>query len=247
LIPKCDFCILVSQKIPQNVRNLKKLVIAIDGPAASGKSTTSKLTAKRLGYLHVDTGAMYRAMTLKIIESGIDVSDTIRIAEVAQKTAIRLEDFDDELKIFLDGRDVTKSIRSQAVTKNVSAVSALKDVREVMVREQRQMGKNGGIVLEGRDIGTVVFPDADVKIFMVAHVEERARRRAKELEKQGIHIPLEQLVNEIIERDQKDSQRDISPLRKADDAHVLDTSNLTIEEQVDFIVTIAKELIHQEQ
>jgi cytidylate kinase len=226
---------------------LKKLVIAIDGPAASGKSTTSKLTAKRLGYLHVDTGAMYRAMTLKIIQSGIDVSDTIRISKIARKTAIRLEDFDDELRIFLDDRDVTKNIRSQAVTKNVSAVSALKDVREVMVREQRQMGKNGGIVLEGRDIGTVVFPDADVKIFMVAHVEERARRRAKELEKQGIKVPIEQLVNEIIERDQKDSQRDISPLRKADDAHVLDTSDLTIEEQVDFIVAIAKELIHQEQ
>ncbi len=226
---------------------MKKLVIAIDGPAASGKSTTSKLTAKRLGYLHVDTGAMYRAMTLKIIESGVDVSDTVRITEIARKTAIRLEDYDDELKIFLDGRDVTKNIRSQAVTKNVSAVSALKDVREVMVREQRQMGKNGGIVLEGRDIGTVVFPDADVKIFMVADVEERARRRAKELEKQGTQIPFEQLVNEIIERDQKDSQRDISPLRKADDAHILDTSNLTIEEQVDFIVTIAKELIHQEQ
>ena len=209
LIPRGVFCILNSPKIGKNVKNLKKLVIAIDGPAASGKSTTSKLTAKRLGYLHVDTGAMYRAMTLKILEKGIDIFDEKQIAELANETAIRLEDHTEGMRVYLDGVDVTEKIRSQIVTKSVSAVSSLKDVRDVMVREQREMCKYGGIVLEGRDIGTVVFPDADVKIFMVAHVEERARRRQKELLKQNIEVPLDQLIEEIIERDQKDSERHI--------------------------------------
>jgi cytidylate kinase len=224
---------------------LKKLVIAIDGPAASGKSTTSKLTAQRLGYLHIDTGAMYRAMTWKILRQEIDTADSEAISRIAKKTAIRLELHDGEQRVFLDGEDVTTKLRSQAVTKNVSAVSMLKEVRDVMVREQRRMGKDGGIVLEGRDIGTVVFPNADLKIFMVAKVEERARRRQKELQHQGQAVELEQLVTDIIERDQKDSQRDISPLCKAEDAIVIDTSNLTIAEQVDSIVEKAEELLRQ--
>ena len=222
---------------------MKKLVIAIDGPAASGKSTTSKLTAERLGYLHVDTGAMYRAMTLKVLEQNIDVDDIERINQLAEETEIRLQQEQGELKVFLDRHDVSRAIRSQRVTKAVSAVSSIKKVRELMVREQQRMGKQGGVVLEGRDIGTVVFPKADLKIYMVADVEERARRRKKELQKQDVDVPLEQLVNEIVERDQQDSKRNISPLRKADDAIILDTSNLTIDEQVDFIVQKAKELI----
>lgn len=222
---------------------MKKLVIAIDGPAASGKSTTSKLTAERLGYLHVDTGAMYRAMTLKVLEQHIDVNDEAKIGQLAEQTEIRLEQVKGTLKVLLDNRDVSDAIRSQKVTKAVSAVSSFKVVREVMVREQRRMGEHGGIVLEGRDIGTVVFPDADLKIFMIAQVEERARRRQIELQKQQVDIPLQQLVDEIIERDGKDSKRDISPLRKADDAIVLDTSNLSIEQQVEFIVNQAKKII----
>jgi CMP/dCMP kinase len=222
---------------------LEKLVIAIDGPAASGKSTTSKLTAERLGYLHVDTGAMYRAMTLKVLEQKIDLNDNERIGKVAEKTQILLRQEKGELKVFLDKRDVTKAIRSQDVTKAVSAVSSIQKVRELMVREQRRMGEEGGIVLEGRDIGTVVFPDADLKIFMVANVEERARRRQKELYSQRVDVPLEDLANEILERDQKDSRREISPLRKADDAIVLDTSNLTMIEQVKFIVKKAEEIL----
>lgn len=224
---------------------MKKLVIAIDGPAASGKTTTSKLTAERLGYLHIDTGAMYRAMTLKILQEGMDVSDEEAIRRVAKSTQIRLERRGGESRVFLDGADVTAKIRSQAVTRNVSAVSMLKEVRDVMVREQRRMGADGGIVLEGRDIGTVVFPGADLKIFMVAQVEERARRRQMELQREGQTVGLEDLVREIGERDRKDSQRDISPLCKAVDALVLDTSEMTIPEQVEFIVERAEELIRQ--
>ncbi len=230
-------------KILLKSQNLKKLVIAVDGPAASGKSTTSKLVAKDLGYLYVDTGAMYRAMTLKVLQHKINLEVEERISRLAEKTNIRLEQHDDQLKVFLDRKDVTHAIRSQAVTNAVSAVSAIKKVREVMVREQRRMGANGGIVLDGRDIGTVVFPNADLKIFMIANVKERASRRQKDLIKEGVDVSLEELVDEINERDRKDSRRNISPLRKADDAIILDTTNLVIAEQVKFIVNKANEII----
>lgn len=222
---------------------MKKLVIAVDGPAASGKSTTSKLVAKDLGYLYVDTGAMYRAMTLKVLQHEINLEAEERISRLAEKTNIRLEQHDDQLKVFLDSKEVTRAIRSRAVTNAVSAVSAIKKVREVMVREQRRIGVNGGIVLDGRDIGTVVFPNADMKIFMMANVNERASRRQKDLIKEGIDVSLEELVEEINERDRKDSKRNISPLRKADDAIILDTTNLTIAKQVKFIVNKANEII----
>ncbi len=224
-------------------QNLKNLVIAIDGPAASGKSTTSKLVAKDLGLLYVDTGAMYRAMTLKVLQSKIYIESEEEISYLAQNTNIRLEQNEDQVKVFLDNKDVSKAIRSQAVTKAVSAVSSIKKVREVMVREQRRMGERGGIVLDGRDIGTIVFPDADLKIFMIADVKERARRRQKDLEIEGENVDIERLVEEIIERDRKDSKRNISPLCKADDAIILDTSNLRITDQVEFIVKKAKEII----
>ena len=222
---------------------MKKLVIAVDGPAASGKSTTSKLVAKDLGYLYVDTGAMYRAMTLKVLQHEINLEAEERISRLAEKTNIRLEQHDDQLKVFLDSKEVTRAIRSRAVTNAVSAVSAIKKVREVMVREQRRIGVNGGIVLDGRDLGTVVFPNADMKIFMMANVNERASRRQKDLIKEGIDVSLEELVEEINERDRKDSKRNISPLRKADDAIILDTTNLTIAKQVKFIVNKANEII----
>ncbi|MDI6767476.1 MAG: (d)CMP kinase, partial [Bacteroidota bacterium] len=154
---------------------MKKLVIAIDGPAASGKSTTSKLVAKQLGYLYIDTGAMYRAVTLKVLRGRIDPYDEDKIISLAKKTSIQLEQRDDQVHVFLDDEDVTRAIRSQAVTKAVSAVSAIPKLREVLVRKQRLLGKRGGVVLEGRDIGTVVFPNADLKIFMSADIKERAR------------------------------------------------------------------------
>lgn len=218
-------------------------MIAIDGPAASGKSTTAKLVAERLGYLHIDTGAMYRAITLKVVEEKIPLDAVDRIQTLAERTNIRLERRNGQHRVFLDGRDVTEAIRSPEVTKRVSLISSYPPVRSVMVREQRRMAEAGGVVLEGRDIGTVVLPNADLKIFMTADVAERARRRKKELEQAGVGVDEQTLRVEIEERDRRDSTREASPLRKAPDAIVLDTSNLTVEQQVDFIVQRAKEII----
>ncbi len=225
----------------------KKITIAIDGPAASGKSTTAKLVAQKLGYLHIDTGAMYRALTLKVIEQKLDPDDKEKIVTLARTSSIRLEGGNPTTKVFLDGIDVTDKIRSPQVNQAVSTVSGYQGVREMMVCEQRRMSADGGIVLEGRDIGTVVLPSAELKIFMVASVKERVRRRKKDLALNGIEVDEKELVKEIEARDRKDSTREISPLKKAPDAIELDTSNLTIEEQVDFIVTRANKKISQKE
>jgi len=222
-----------------------KLVIAIDGPAASGKSTTARLVAERLGYLHLDTGAMYRAIAAKVLQSGIRPDDADAVAELMESTSIRLEQGRGSLLVLLDGRDVTSEIRQTEVTRIVSAVSSISRVREVMVREQRRMAEGGGVVLEGRDIGTVVFPDADLKIYMVAGLRSRALRRQQELETQGIRNDLEALLKELEQRDKLDSTRETSPLRRAPDAIELDTSDLTIEDQVEFVVGKARKLIAQ--
>ncbi len=216
-----------------------KLIIAIDGPAASGKSTTAKCVAAKLGYLHIDTGAMYRAITLKILRSGVEEFYSKRIASLVDSTRIELRPADGSLTVILDGMDVTEEIRSPEVTAAVSSVSTIRNVRRAMVNEQRRIGKVGGVVLEGRDIGTVVFPDADLKIYMIASIEARALRRQHELAAKGISTDLDALKAEIRRRDEKDSSRDESPLRKAEDAIELDTSDLTIDEQVEFIVTRA--------
>ena len=221
---------------------MKKFVIAIDGPAASGKSTTARLAAEKLGYLYIDTGAMYRAMTLSVLEHHLDLRDEAGIVALAEKTRIELEEHAGVLRVFLDRRDVTRSIRRQEVTKAVSAVSAISQVREVMVREQRRIAKEGGVILEGRDIGTVVVPNAELKIFMQANVEQRARRRQQELALDEPEIPLQDLLFDIRERDRKDSERRVSPLRMAQGAIVLDTSDMTIEEQVNFIINKVKEI-----
>jgi cytidylate kinase len=214
----------------------KKLVIAIDGPAASGKSTTARLVAHRLGYMHIDTGAMYRAITLKILRSGVGEFYSKRVAGIVNATRVELRPVNGSMRVLLDGEDVTDDIRSPEVTAAVSSVSQIREVRQAMVNLQRQMGREGGVVLEGRDIGTVVFPDADVKIFMVASIDARAERRRRELDAQGIASDAEVLKDAIRQRDQKDTTRDESPLRKAEGAIELDTSNLTIEQQVSFIV-----------
>lgn len=223
----------------------KKITIAIDGPAASGKSTTAKLVAHTLGYLHIDTGAMYRALTLKALDEEIDLNQRKDIVHLAQTSAIRLEVEDGATKVFLDGIEVTKQIRTQQVNRSVSTVSSYTGVRDVMVQAQQKMSENGGVVLEGRDIGTVVLPQAELKIFMVASVEERARRRKKDLAAVGIEADENDLIKEISARDQKDSTREASPLRKASDAIELDTSNLTIDDQVNFILKRAKEIIRE--
>ncbi|MBX2989764.1 MAG: (d)CMP kinase [Bacteroidetes bacterium] len=219
----------------------RKLVIAIDGPAASGKSTTAKLVAARLGYLHIDTGAMYRAITLKVLRSGVQGYYSTRIAELVSSTSIELQPVNGSLKILLDGRDVSEAIRSPEVTTAVSSVSSIRQVRAVLVSEQRRIGRQGGVVLEGRDIGTVVFPDADLKVFMIASIDARALRRQRELRQHGIETDLNILREEIRQRDEKDSTRDESPLKKADDAIELDTSEMSIDEQVEFVVRKAEE------
>jgi cytidylate kinase len=227
----------------ETLLSVKKLVIAIDGPAASGKSTTAKLVARRLGYLHIDTGAMYRAITLKILRSSAGEFYSKRVAAIVNETKIELKPADGSLRVLLDGEDVTDEIRSPEVTAAVSSVSQIREVRQAMVKEQRKMGRDGGVVLEGRDIGTVVFPEADLKIYMVASIEARAERRRRELDARGIASEFEALKSAIHHRDKKDSTRDESPLRKAYDAIELDTSELTIEEQVSFIVSQAHQAL----
>jgi cytidylate kinase len=221
----------------------RKLVIAIDGPAASGKSTTAQLVAERLGYLHVDTGAMYRAATLKVLRAGIPAGDQERVAALVESARIELRREAGSPRVLLDGEDVTQEIRTPEVTRAVSAVSGIRRVRDVMVREQRRMGAEGGIVLEGRDIGTVVFPDADLKFFMVAGIDARARRRGNELRTRGIQADIERLKNEIRDRDTVDSTRSESPLKKADDAIEVDTSDMTVEQQVALVIATARRVM----
>lgn len=226
---------------------MKKIVIAIDGPAGAGKTTTAKIVAQKLNYVHIDTGAMYRAVTLRVLEEKIPLTDADRIARLAEESEISLQVSHGANRVLVNGRDVTSRIRSAEVTKAVSSVSSNPRVRAVLVREQRKMAAEGGVVLEGRDIGTVVLPNADLKIFMVADVSERAKRRKKEYATAGVEVDEESLARDIEERDRKDSTRQASPLKQAHDAIVLDTSNLTIEEQVDFIVKKAIDLINKKQ
>ena len=216
---------------------------AIDGPAASGKSTTARLVARRLGYLHIDTGAMYRAVTLRVLEEKLPLDDADRIGALAEKTELKLEKGDNGVRVFVDGREVTQQVRSAQVTRSVSTVSSYQRVRNVLVREQRRMADGGGVVLEGRDIGTVVLPNADLKIFMIANVPQRVERRRKDLEIAGVDIDSVTLEQEIRERDRLDSTRQASPLCKASDAIEVDTSGMSVEEQVDFVVARAKEII----
>jgi cytidylate kinase len=223
-------------------KGVKKILIAIDGPAGSGKSTTAKLVAEKLGYLYLDTGAMYRAITLKVLLSHIDPSDQEKIVRLAEEAEIVLSN-NSGPHVFLDNRDVTKEIRSEEVTRNVSLVSSYPGVRKVMVEKQQAMGVNKGCVVDGRDIGTVVFPDADLKLYMTADIMERARRRQFELSEGGTEVPVVQVVRELKERDRKDSTRAMSPLRKASNAIEIDTTNLTIDEQVAQILSYVDEML----
>lgn len=222
---------------------MKKIVIAIDGPAAAGKSTTAKLVAERLNYLHIDTGAMYRALTYKILRDGIDPEDEAAVVNALQSINLELKKEQNQVKVYLNNEDISNHLRSAEVTNSVSAVSSYKNVREMMVELQRRLSKEGGVVLEGRDIGTVVVPDAELKIFMIAGLETRARRRQRELSEKGLEVEYEKIVDEIIARDDKDSSRKESPLQKAKDAIILDTSDLSIEDQVNFIIKKALEII----
>ncbi len=205
---------------------MKKFVVAVDGPAGSGKSTVSKIIAKRYGFTYLDTGAMYRMIALKVLRDGLDLEDIEKIEEMLSKSKI---DIDGE-KFILDGKDVSSEIRSREVTAVVSKVAAVKIIREKLVDMQRSIGSGKKVILDGRDIGTVVFPDADLKVFLVASPDERAMRRVKDYEEKGHNAEFESVLKEIKKRDKIDSTRKESPLKKASDAVELDTSGMSIED-----------------
>ncbi|WP_312098584.1 (d)CMP kinase [Niallia sp.] len=221
----------------------KKISIAIDGPAAAGKSTVAKIVAEQLGYIYIDTGAMYRALTYKAINHNVNLEDEENLINMLNETVIELFPGEQGQLIFLDNKDVTKEIRSSEVTNSVSIVSKHKLVREEMVRRQQMFAVNGGVVMDGRDIGTHVIPTAEVKVFLLASVDERAIRRHKENLQKGYESDLEQLKQEIAARDKLDSEREIAPLKKADDAIEIDTTSLSINDVVDKIMELTKERI----
>jgi CMP/dCMP kinase len=201
------------------------LIIAIDGPSGAGKSTLAKRLARELGFIYLDTGAMYRALALKVLRQGVDLADDARLAWLVESTAIDLQENNGTLEVLLDGINVADEIRTPEVSQSASKVSALKIVRARMLDLQRGMGQRGSVVAEGRDIGTVVFPNAEIKIFLDASAEERARRRCAELRAAGRPADLSETLREMEERDKRDSERDLAPLRMADDALRIDSSN----------------------
>ena len=221
---------------------LCRIVIAVDGPAGSGKTTTAREVARTLGLHHIDTGAMYRAVTWKVLKTGVDPHDEARVGDIAAAIGIVFSGgaLGSE-RVTADDTDVTEAVRSLDVTQNVSLVSSYARVRKAMVRLQRRLSENGGVVLEGRDIGSVVLPGAHVKVFLDASTEERAQRRLKEIEAKGIEKTLAEIQADIERRDLLDSTRELSPLKIPVGAHIVDTTNLTIEEQVGKVVDIARE------
>jgi len=223
----------------------KGIRIAIDGPAAAGKSTIAKLVAETLGYTYIDTGAMYRALTYKALKENINIGQADELGELLASTDIKLIPSLSGQAVYLDGEDVSEEIRTREVTSAVSEVSSHRQVREDMVGRQQEMVKNGSVVMDGRDIGTQVIPDAELKIFMSASVEERARRRQLDNENRGIPSSMEVLQKEIELRDKMDSERETSPLKKAEDAIYIDTTELTIEQAASEIIRLARERIER--
>jgi len=219
----------------------KGYVIAIDGPAASGKSTTAKQLAKKMKYIYIDSGAMYRACALRSLQESIELNDIEKLHKMLDKINIEITYSETGNKIILNDNDVSDRIREADITKLSSEIAVIGIVRERMVDLQREMGKRGGVIMDGRDIGTVVFPDADYKFFMIADVKTRAKRRWKEAMDNGENLFLQEIERELIWRDKNDTDRKISPLKKAEDAIELDTGNMTIEEQTDFIFKYIKD------
>jgi len=217
----------------------RNIIITIDGTAASGKSTTAREVAKRLGFLYLDTGAMYRAVTLKVVRDGIDPDNVEKLSRMLKSTDIVI---DRENRIWLDGEDVTFQIRTPEIDRLVSVISAIPLVRERLVMIQRELGRDGGLVCEGRDIGTVVFPKAELKIYMDAKLSERTKRRKKELGHRGIDVNADDVRQVLSSRDEIDSTRTHSPLRIPGDAVIIDTSRLTIEGQVERVLEEMRKL-----
>lgn len=215
---------------------MRKLIVAIDGPAGAGKSTVAKRVAKELGYTYMDTGAMYRAFAWRVREEGLELGDEKKLRRVLQDTHIEIVEQDGRLSVLLNGVEVTERIRTPELSQSASLISTSGIVRERMVELQRAMGSRGGVVAEGRDIGTVVFPNAEVKIYLDASAEERARRRFEELRSQGRQVTLEETLKEMEERDRRDKERAVAPLRKAEGAVVIDSTGRSADQVVERIM-----------
>lgn len=211
---------------------MKNLVIAVDGPAGAGKSTIAKIVADKMNINYIDTGAMYRAITYKVLQSGIDINNENEIIEIAKTSDI---DFKDN-NIYLDGKVLKEEIRTPEVSHNVSNIAQIKDVRHLMVDVQRDIGNKSSVILDGRDIGSYVFPNADYKFFLVASSKERGERRYKELIKKGYNTTLEEVINDVIRRDEIDSNREFAPLVKANDAIEIDTTGKSIDRVVESVI-----------
>lgn len=220
---------------------MKNIVIAIDGPAAAGKSTIARKVAEHLHYTYIDTGAMYRALTLHAQQNNVDLTNEEALWQLLKEMDLSLKPSNEVQRVYINGEDVTEKIRTEEVTNAVSTVAAHSRVREIMVEKQRQFAKSGAVVMDGRDIGTAVLPNAELKIFMTASVDERAERRFRENATRGIHTPIETLKNEIATRDEQDMNRRTSPLREAVGAVRIDTTGKPIEQVVRQIIEMAKE------
>lgn len=219
---------------------MKKLVVAMDGPAGAGKSTVARLSAQRLKYTYIDTGAMYRAVAWKVLQHAKPPVANETILSVLQGLSIRLQYVNGKSRVFVDDKDVSEAIRTPEVTALVSQVAKIGEVREKMVDLQRELAANGAVVMDGRDICTHVLPDADVKIFLTASIEERARRRWKQMRNKGYQLDLHQLQAEIAARDKADSEREISPLVQAKDAVLVDTTSLTVDEAIQAVINLCE-------
>ncbi len=217
---------------------MEKIIVAIDGPSGTGKSTTARLLADKLGFLYIDSGAMYRAITFELLSNNVKPTDVKKILQLTQNSKMSFEGEE----FFLNGKNITKEIRSLEVTNKVSSVSAIREIRKVLVEKQREFAKDSSVVMDGRDIGTVVFPDANFKFYLVCDLKTRAARRRQDFIDHGLKIPIEKIMVELNKRDKIDSSRKESPLKKAKDAIEVNTTNMIIEEQVNFLLRKVKGL-----
>ena len=223
------------------------MIVSIDGPVGVGKTSVAKAVAHQLGLLHIDTGAMYRALAWKALEKDLDPGDPKAMTELAEQTRIHLENSPEGPRVYCDGTDVTEEIRSPDVTSIVSQVSAHEGLRHQVVEQQRRLGEQGSVIMEGRDIGSVVFPDADAKIYLDASVEARTERRLRELESKGIPCSFEEIHRTVEERDHLDRTREVSPLVIPESAKVIDTSNMTFNEVVEKVVRVVRDVIRRKK